>query len=81
MIRVWQIDLNWYGHQQQVNNIVGSDTQAVTAVTVARLTYEIIDDTFGFWYSKLSINNKKNLKFWQIIFSFTLIYKQHNKRS
>lgn len=37
--------------------------QAVTAVTMAQLTYEIIDDTFGFRYCKLSINNKKNLKF------------------
>lgn len=27
---------------------VGSDTQAVTAVTTASLTFEIIDDTFGF---------------------------------
>lgn len=44
-------------------NILSSDTQAVTAVTVAQVTHEISDDTFGFRYNKLSINNKNNLKF------------------
>lgn len=36
---------------------VGSDGQAVPAVTTAQLTPEIIDDTFGFRYCKLFINN------------------------
>lgn len=61
---------------------VGSDKQAVPAVTTAQLAPKIIDDTFGFRYCKLSINNshKKRLKLWQIL-SLALIYKRHNKIS
>lgn len=61
------MDLNWRGCLQQVDNIIGSGTQTVTAVPTAWLTCGITGETFGFWYSKLFINNKKNLNFWQII--------------
>lgn len=43
-----QTDLNLSGCPLHLNNIVGSVTQAATAVTVALLTFKIIDDTFGF---------------------------------
>lgn len=58
-----QTGLKLYGFPQCPKNILSSDRQAVTAVTVAQVTHEIFDDTFGFRYNKLSINNKNNLKF------------------